>query len=132
MIVDVAPFRHLLDVIEVVAVELVKINLGRNIVEFPADQVVNPHDVMAFGNHCVSQVAAEKARDPRNEYLHRQPFSRFSARIRPCSLRACDPCPDSSFFFVPAAEMITPPRVRRLFSFADTSLPNRRAAKRLL
>jgi len=71
MIVDVAAFRHLLDVIEVITVELVKINFRRDVVEFPAYQVIDPHNMMPFGNHRVSQMAAEKARDPRNEHLHR-------------------------------------------------------------
>src|ERR1700727_2188747 len=71
MIIDVAAVRHLLDVIEVVAIELVKINLRRDIVEFPADQVIDPDNVMSFGEHRVSQMAAEKPRDPRNEHLHR-------------------------------------------------------------
>ena len=71
MIIDVAAVRHFLDVIEVVAVELVKINFRRDIIEFPADEVIDPHNLMPFGNHRVSQMAAEKARDPRNEYLHR-------------------------------------------------------------
>ena len=71
MIIDVATFRHLLNVIEVVAVELVKINFGRDVVEFPADEVIDPYNLMPFGKHRVSQMAAEKARDPRNEHLHR-------------------------------------------------------------
>jgi hypothetical protein len=51
MIVDIAAFRHLLDVIEVITVELVKINFRRDIVELSTDEVIDPHDMMPFGNH---------------------------------------------------------------------------------
>jgi hypothetical protein len=71
MIIDVAAFRHLLDVIKVVAIELVKINFRRDIVEFPTDEVIDPHHLMPIGNHRVSQMAAEKARDPCNKHFHR-------------------------------------------------------------
>src|SRR6202453_4145018 len=89
MIVDVAAFRHLLNVIEVVAVELMKVNFRRDIVEFPTDEVIDPHNMMPFGNHRVSQMAAEKARDPRNEHLHRRPSSRFNtvSRSSLCPIR---------------------------------------------
>jgi hypothetical protein len=36
---------------------------------------------MPFGKHRVSQMAAEKARNPRNEHLHRSPFSCFTQKF---------------------------------------------------
>jgi hypothetical protein len=77
-------------------------------------------------------MAAEKARDPRNEHLHHRPFSGFSAASRIylfSSERVV--LPERYFFF-----MLTPgqglPSGLHSFSAAITrDFPNQRAAKKL-
>ena len=70
MVEDLAALRNLLDVIEVVAVELMEIDLGRDIVEFAADEIVHADDLMPLCEHRISQMATEKARDAGDEYFH--------------------------------------------------------------
>ena len=74
MIVDIATLRYLLDVIKFVAINLMEIYLRGNIVEFAANQIVDPHHLMTLSDHSVGQVAAEKTRDTGYKDFHRPSF----------------------------------------------------------
>jgi hypothetical protein len=73
VIVNIAAFRDSLDVVEVVAVELMEMDFRRDVIKLSANQIVDADHLMTVGKHSVGQMASKKSGDTCYKYFHPDP-----------------------------------------------------------